>query len=377
MLKQSIITSVCFFAICSSTTTPLANPFNSTSYQDLIKHGLRVNGTIPAQITLANHQKKTIHLMHITLSPIVAKQLGDNIAAILKNPTSPARLQGSDLPAIKYLGMNAVPVLDQGMWGTCATFATTASIDALFPLLYESQVSQLCNLQLGVTLGNGDDGGWQGSFGYVVFNQINQYGYINKAYQHATGCGSLKNYPTYSFENGNAMPVADFKANSNMTFNTNDWTPIVSYNGSFSPLDPSAAEKALINVKNALNQGYRVVFGSLIDENAGEVGALGTYNYIASDTWVMTPQIQQDVTNNQGIGGHEIIIDGYNDNACATYADASGQPAKQCGLLRIRNSWSALAGDKGDYYMSYDHFKGMAIEVYAIGDDVKDKFKPV
>ncbi len=353
---------------------------SDSAYQSLLKHGLRVDGPVPTQITLANHQQKTIRLMHITLSPTTSQKLAANVSHILKHPTQFGLLRSGDLPAAKYLGMNDFPVLDQGQWGTCATFSTTAAIDAMFPLVDESQVSQLCNLELGVTLNNageGTDGGWQGSFGYIVLGQINQYGYINKQYQHTTGCGGLKNYPTDGYDNGSAMTIADFSANSNMNFTANDWTPIVAFNGNFSPMDPATADKALTNVKNALNQGYRVVFGSLIDPNVGQVGAAGTYNSIDNVAWVMTPQMQQDITSNQNMEGHEIIIDGYDDNACATYNDTSGTSQKQCGLLRIRNSWGPSAGDQGDFYMSYDHFKGMVIEAYAIGDDVKDKFKPV
>ncbi len=362
--------------LLASMGTALAS--SNASYQYLMAHGLRSDGAVPAQITLSNHQKKTIRLMNITLSPIAAQRLAANVSHILKHPTQSNLLKSGDLPATIYLGMNGSPVLDQGQWGTCATFATTGSIDAMYPLLDESQVSQLCNLELGVTLNSldGADGGWQGSFGYLVLGQINQYGYINKQYQHATGCGGLKNYPAYSEDNGTAMTVADFTPNSITTFTANDWTPIVAFNGNFVPLDPAVADKALINVKNALNQGYRVVFGSLIDPNVGQVGAAGTYNNIANVAWVMTKQMQQDITTNQGMEGHEIIIDGYDDNACATYTEDKTD-TKQCGLLRIRNSWSAFAGDQGDYYMSYDHFKGMAIEAYAIGDDVKDKFKPI
>lgn len=360
--------------LCASISAAFAS--DSTSYQYLMSHGMRVDGMIPTQIMLSNHQRKTIRLMNITLSPVTSKKMAASLSHILKNPTQLGFLRASDLPASNYLGMNGVPVLDQGQWGTCATFSTTASVDAIFPLLDESQVSQLCNLELGVTLDSGGQGGWQGSFGYVVLGQMSQYGYINKKYQHENGCGGLKNYPVASYDNGSAMTIDDFSKYSNMNFTKNDWVPIDKFDGNFSPLDPAAAEKALASVKNALNQGYRVVFGSLIDPNVGRVGAAGTYKDIPNVAWVMTPQMQQDIASNQNMEGHEIIIDGYDDNACATYTDTTGETQKQCGLLRIRNSWGPLAGDQGDFYMSYDHFKGMVIEAYAVGNDVKDKFKP-
>lgn len=40
------------------------------------------------------------------------------------------------------LGMNSVPVLDQGSYGTCVTFATTAAMDAVLGL--GDYISQQC-----------------------------------------------------------------------------------------------------------------------------------------------------------------------------------------------------------------------------------------
>lgn len=371
MSIRSITLSVCLLTCAAST---LAN--TNQSYHYLLTHGLRIDGNAPAQITLANHQKKIVRLMNIALSPEASQKLADNAAYILQHPTQSNLLQSSGLPASKYIGMNGIPVLDQGSWGTCATFSSTAAIDALFPLLQDSQISQLCNLELGVTLNNGGDGGWQGSLGYVVLGQIAQYGYINKQYQHASGCGGLTQYPIQGYDNGSGMSIDDFNQHSSKNFTAKDWTPIVTYNGKFAPMKPVVARKALLNIKKALNHGYRVVFGTLIDPNIGQVGAAGAYHNIDNVAWVMTKQMHKDIAMNQSMEGHEIIIDGYDNKACATRTTQSGDKAKQCGLLRIRNSWSDSAGDKGDYYMSYDYFKGMAIEAYAVGLDVKDKFKP-
>ena len=62
------------------------------------------------------------------------------------------------------------------------------------------------------------------------------------------------------------------------------------------------------------------------------------------------------------IAGHEMIITGYDDRAVAI--DDHGRAHK--GLLTLRNSWGALAGDKGDFYMSYDYFKAFVMEVQRI-----------
>ncbi|OGT46619.1 MAG: hypothetical protein A3E82_09730 [Gammaproteobacteria bacterium RIFCSPHIGHO2_12_FULL_38_11] len=361
------------FALAATATSVMAIDH---SYQALVKNGLRVDGSIPHGIVLANNQIKIIRLMNISLSPNVAQSISGRLKAILNAPTQLSDLREEKLPAAKNIGMNGEAVLDQGQWGTCATFATTAAINALFPLSGDAQISQLCNLQLSRSLSQDDDqGAWDGSFGYLVLNQINQYGFINKQYQHTVGCGGLKIYPTDDQDNGSAMSVTDFSANSSMSFIPKDWTPIIPNNGTFSPIDSAQAAIALKSVKTAINQGYRIVFGTLIDGSLGGVGAMGQYDNIAGDTWVMTAQIPSDIADGNNIEGHEIIIEGYDDNACATYTDGTTSD-KQCGLLRIRNSWSAQAGDQGDYYMSYDYFKGMVIEAYAIGQDVKDHFKP-
>jgi len=360
--------------LCAVFTATYAE--NSDAF--LESKGLFVNGMQPVQLKLNNNETKTIRLMNVSLSSPVQSALATKAAFLLAHPTQKNMTLIRDMPAAKDLGMNNEPVLDQGEWGTCATFSTTGAINALYGLSGDNMVSQLCNLEVGRSLHNPNegDGGWQGAFGNVIFDQINQFGYINKQYQHSQGCGGLKNYPAYSSNNGQEMAASDFMSNSIKTFSDKDWTPIVAYNGNFSPLSPADAQKALNNVKQAISQGYRVVFGTLIDGNVGQVGAAGTYNNAMSDAWVMTTQIQKDMQSGGVNEGHEIIIEGYDDNACATYSD-NGASKTQCGLLKIRNSWSSWAGDQGDYYMSYDYFKGMMIESYAVGADVKDQFKPI
>ena len=334
---------------------------------------LQVQGAMPVRLKLNDGKTKIVRLMDISLSSAAIKK----ITTTLNTPLPHYLMRSASMPAKKYVGMASQPVLDQGEWGSCATFSTTASVNATYNLTSGSSVSQVCNLQLGRTINAlpGADGGWQGSFGYLVFNQINQYGYLNMDTQTHVGCGGLKAYPTHSGDNGKAMTYEAFAAlNPSKQFSKNDWTPIVSYDGSFEPLDPKKAATALDNVKKALTKGYRVVFGTLLDPWVGQAGAVGTYKNISDDTWVLTDQIKKDIKAGI-IAGHEIIIDGYDDNACATFADSKGT-VKQCGLLRIRNSWGKSAGYKGDYFMSYDHFKGMAIEVYAVGKNVRNTFKP-
>jgi C1A family cysteine protease len=58
-----------------------------------------------------------------------------------------------------------------------------------------------------------------------------------------------------------------------------------------------------------------------------------------------------------------MIITGYDDEAIAI--DKLGHQHK--GLFTLRNSWGSSVADKGNFYMSYDYFKTLAMEAYKIG----------
>ncbi len=111
----------------------------------------------------------------------------------------------SSLPDQVYLGMNNVPVLDQGQHGTCVTFADTAAVDAVRS--NTDYISQLCNLELGSYFENQDNeynkqhpknkkevytSGWDGSFNQIVLGQMQKYGIVTKSYQTQYGCGTGK-----------------------------------------------------------------------------------------------------------------------------------------------------------------------------------------
>ncbi len=324
---------------------------------------------LPVHIVLSTGQVKELHLPRVSLSQEQRQAFAQH-RMTLQHP-HPSLQAKNSLPAEFYLGMAGVPVFDQGAWGTCATFAATAGVDAFLGLTGEAQISQLCNLQLGRSLKLPDrDGGWEGSFGFVVLGQLDQYGYLPVAYQHAKGCGGLTDYPTYSDDNGSPMPASEFKVASLMSFNHQDWSTLLPFNRRFRPLAPEKGEIVLAQIKQSLLAGNRVLFGTLIDGSKGDAGSYGSYHAIKDDAWVLTDTILRNVTRGRGVGGHEMVITGYDDNACAIYVNGVEANQQQCGLLRLRNSWSTYAGDQGDYYMTYDYFKTMVVEAYAIGKDV-------
>lgn len=328
----------------------------------------------PTKIHLRNGDNKIVQLLRVNLSPLQRKALSNNVSFRLNNPNHHYLYQkANDLPSNVENGMNKIPVLDQGAWGTCATFAATAAVDALYGLTGTRSVSQLCNLELGRTIQNPDEtGGWEGSFGYLVLQQIAQYGYMPQSYEISKICGGLSEYPTDNpYDNGDPMSVDIFMQDSVKTFSANDWKPILSYADHVEPLELEVGEKILDEVKRYLFKGDRVLLGTLLDPDQDEAGAVGEYGRVENDTWVLTDAIKRDIDRGI-IAGHELVITGYDDHACAEYTETpeSGHAKpivkKQCGILHLRNSWSIFAGDKGDYYMTYDYFKAMAIEAYAI-----------
>jgi len=345
-------TGLCVFSISLMLSTFVASANNQARSLELV-------GSAPVKLKLNDGRTKIVSLLRLKLSQHLRDAYASRINKILHDH-SPLKAP-SDLPPSKSLGMNGEPVLDQGVWGTCTTFANTGAINALFSLQGDQRVSQLCNLQVGRTQAS-PDGYWNGAWGDQVLKQINDDGYLPLTYQRATGCGGLKEYPTHSYDNGNAMSADTFKASSLKTFTAEDWKTIFQ---NYNPLPLDQAKQMLVKVKEALNAGDRVTFATLLTP-VGNMGAVGTYKGVANDTWVLTPEVSKDIKDHTYLGGHEIIIDGYDDNACATYTE-QGELQQQCGLFEIRNSWGDKAGNQGDWYMTYDHFMGLAMEAFDIG----------
>ena len=257
-------------------------------------------------------------------------------------------------------GMGQVPVLNQGYYGSCVTFASTAALDAA--LNKGDYISQLCSLQLGRYLETNayTPSGWDGSFGEIVLNQMTLFGVVNKTQQETTGCGGLTHYPLNgnSPEPGKEMSPVEYHAISEPINDTIAWTTLVNIANVFS--DHADMNKTLEQVKTALNGNERLVFGVLLPSiDKGVAGAVGKH-HAPLDSWVLTPEIANDMpSEGDDLPGHEMVITGYDDDAIAI--DDHGRT--HTGLLTLRNSWGKHIGDKGDFYMSYDYFKALVIEV--------------
>ncbi len=304
-----------------------------------------------------------IQLLKIELSPKAKENLAARAETAISHThqfATTSLSMSNKYPAKINLGMNDVPVLNQGQHGTCVTFAVTAAMDAIFKK--GDYISQLCQLQLGnyLTKNSYTLSGWEGSFGRTVLNQTEMFGIVSKA-QEAQGCGGLYGYPIEGDAKiDGSLSIEDYHKISENLDEKIEWSPILDHNQAFA--DRVDTNQNLNQIKAALNEGDRVTFGVLFSSyELGVAGAIGKH-HVENDTWVLTTEIARDVYINPNFAGHEMVITGYDDNAVAL--DDHG--VEHRGLLTLRNSWSDKAGDKGDFYMTYDYFKLLAIEAARI-----------
>jgi len=321
-----------------------------------------VHATVNLNMPNANGiAKKQITLMNIKLTAKEKETILQRLPRKINFSNS------GELPAAVNLGMNKVPVLDQGQHGTCVTFASTAAVDALIGK--GDYVSQLCSLELGAYFEEKGymPSGWEGTFGPMVLDQLFRFGYVNQTNQRKNSCAGVFEYPaTDEADTGKTLTLDEFKKQSeNMVDKDNfpawAWTPLLNvFDRFYNPLkDAEDIKRVLTNIKQSLANGHRVTFGAfLMTSKVCNDIACASY-HVKNDTWALTPSI---VKNPVILGGHEMVITGYDDNAVAS--DAEG--VKHTGLLILRNSWSQDAGDNGNYYMTYDYFMKLAIEAQKV-----------
>lgn len=338
----------------------------------LTAQDITLKGTISTQIkpgqstskelsSIKENHAKSIKLLQFQLSDKAKRTLANNAANAIAKTKQFAPMAGASygkFPSSLQLGMNDVPVLDQGAHGSCVTFAITGAVDAA--LSQGDFISQLCQLQLGNYLAANGYGvsGWDGSLGRFVLSQMDAFGIVSKTKEAESGCGGLYIYPKQEADPTSFMTIEEYhRLSEPMNLY---WSPILDFYEAH--LDKIDTNKTLADVKKSLVNGERVTFEVLLlDFELGTAGAVGKKgdNY---DTWVLTPEIARDVYLNPNFGGHEMIITGYDDKAIAV--DDDGRTYQ--GLLTLRNSWGEQFGDHGDFYMSYDYFKLLVLEAQQI-----------
>lgn len=327
-----------------------------------------IDGSVPSYITTHHIQKnstgnnetitsptfidkeKKITFMHVSLSQQAKAKLAEAASYQLKHPSKCNRENQA------RLGMGIVPVFDQGSHGTCVTFATTAAIDVTYGV--GDYISQLCNLELGSYLHQQDasyPSGWDGSYNEVVFNQIRKYGVITMTSQLFTGCSGTYFYPKGQYA---SVPLSesDFKQRSVDILAHISTKQLLSVKNALT--SSTSGDALLINVKSSLKAGRRMVIGTLIDTHVPHNGLQGKYSIFCNDSWILTPQIENDAKHGIIDAAHAMVVIGFDDEAIIKGPDNTTHQ----GVITLRNSWGAFAGDFGNYYMSYDYFKTFVYE---------------
>ena len=304
----------------------------------------------------------TITLLKIELSEHAQRAISQRVDQALQSNQSAVMYSNAPASASqqKQLGMNNVPVLNQGQFGTCTTFAVTAAMDAF--LGKGDYISQLCSLQLGNNLAKTTNqlSGWNGAFAQTVFAQFKTFGIFSQANQKKYGCGGLTTYPSWSIPTTDMSPDLYYQHSESLDNNGIAWSSLLTQNQVF--LDTTDMDTVVSDVKNALNTGHRVTFSVLLPRtDLGTGGAVGWHHYL-DDTWMLTTDISNEIKSHKTLPGHEMVITGYDDRAVSM--DTSGH--RHHGLFTLRNSWGAYVADWGDFYMTYDYFKALALEAQQV-----------
>ena len=338
------------------------------TYSNLYANEIVLDGTIQHALpqskvlsmrSASNKTPKSIALLKLNLSPNVRHLLQKNISRAINNQSN-ASLKSQYYNKVQ-LGMNNVPVLNQGSHGTCVVFAVTAAIDAA--LNKGDYISQLCTLQLGQYLEKNSylASGWDGSWAGSVLGQISAFGLVNKTQQRANNCGSLTDYPLVgNVPDQDLSPETFHSMSESLDQHGVSWSSVL--DSSQIIVDGVSPNVILNMLKTAISHGERLTIGVLLfNLEQGTIGAVGTHNAM-NDTWVITSQMAKDFNEDTELAGHEMIVTGYDDYAIAK--DDKGTIYH--GLFTLRNSWGPEIGDHGDFYMSYDYMKYLIIEANRI-----------
>lgn len=319
---------------------------------------VKIDGQLSQSTTIPYHHQ--IQLLKLKISKQGQKKLKQRMMQQQQLKKINFQQHTSNLPSKLELGMANVPVLDQGPYGTCATFAVTAALDALSAK--GDYISQLCSLSLSEYLSQHSQlhSMWNGAMPEDVFHLISMFGIINKENEQIHGCGGYHDYPMYFSENYPATDLDSFKQHAQGKYSIGYFSSSNYVNFAELLEQSSAIQQALVSTKQTIHDGSRVVVAIILiaDKN---VGAYGKHHQ-DNDTWVFSNDLYDQLVSDPAIGGHAMVITGYDDNAEAI--DEQGNIHK--GLFTLRNSWGPKAGDEGNYYISYDYFNSFVVDLTKI-----------
>lgn len=276
-----------------------------------------------------NKGRRHIHLRHIHPKKELFDRLNSKDPVQAEKDYSGGIIPFSQSNGAVDLGMNDVPVLDQGQYGTCVTFSTTANLDALLNI--GDFIDQQCILELNTGLGNNY---WNGADDSTqIIAPLKQYGLVQKG-----KCDNL--YP----QNSAALSTAAYENIASKT--------VTASNVQF--VEHSTID--LQTLKSILDKGHRVTIGIMLLNTPDPISVQGFNINIAGQQdigglWACSQAASSSNFCAVSNSGHEVVVIGYDD--------------KQ-ELLKIRNSWSEEVGDAGDFYMTYDFFSVMALDATEI-----------
>ncbi|WP_133135673.1 hypothetical protein [Legionella rowbothamii] len=310
---------------------------------------MRLNKALFLSIVFSCNAFATTPTAQTSLKYPVTKKIHSLVQARLKSLKHSNQMRANEgLATAKQLGMNNIPVFDQGDNYYDSAYASTAAIDAL--LGRGDYISQLCFIQLGNYMDPSNKG-----FGFTLHHSLSRlenYGYIRKVHQKGAGCED-PDTPFINYETYNRLS-RDIIGDSIM------WFPLLNLHKSVS--ERVNTEKTLIEIKKAINQEHRATMGFLaFYKDGNRLGTMGSYHE-KNDTWILNAQMKRDLYNFPTLYYRSVIITGYDNDAISV--DEMGEKHK--GLLTLRGSWGSDAGDQGDFYMSYDYFRVLVLEAQQI-----------
>jgi Peptidase C1-like family len=337
----------------------LLNPQLSLAANEIQIEGIatqRIQKTSTKKLSFNTQPGKMVAVLKLNFSD-KAKQAIQNRVVF----ESPSKMPTQRLPHQVQLGMSNVPVLDQGIHGTCATFATIGALDAMRGA--KDYYSELCFLNLGKYLSTFgyQESGWNGQNPGLLLDRISEYGLIPKNIEQSVGCGGAQQYPVSSEDTSNAMSIEEYHQYSEPAdySGLELWSNIIDISKFFS--NSISKDDVLQQTKHALYHGNRVILGVLLPLNEN-LGLTGHYR-VPNDTWILTAKLEQAakffIMQFSNWGGHAMIVTGYDDNAIIIDDDGNSHQ----GVFTLRNSWGSEVGDKGNFYMTYDYFQTLSIEL--------------
>ncbi|NBX84782.1 MAG: peptidase C1 [Gammaproteobacteria bacterium] len=316
----------------------------------------RIHKTSTKKISLNAQPGKLVTVLKLNFSEKAKQAIQNHVVDESSN-----KILTQQLPHQVQLGMSNVPVLDQGIHGTCATFATIGALDAMRGA--KDYYSELCLLNLGkhISTYGFQESGWNGQNPDLLLDRIFEYGLVPKHIQKSVGCGGATEYPVNAEDSSNTMSIEEYHQYSEPAYYSGLelWSSILDISKFFS--NTISKDEILQQTKHALYHGNRVIIGVLLPLNEN-LGLSGHYR-VNNDTWILTAKLEQAakyfIMQFGSWGGHAMILTGYDDNAIVVDDDGISHQ----GVFTLRNSWGNEVGDKGNFYMTYDYFQTLSIEL--------------